>query len=74
MHPMERAERTFWGIVAIAGLYVFASFSFNLGTKANAEQQSAPSQQVAAAQPIAKGMSCGSGGGGCGCGGMMKKQ
>jgi hypothetical protein len=72
MQTMRKSEKYFWGVVAISGLYLFATFSFDLGTRVNA-QQSAPSQQVAAVQAPAKGMSCGAAGGGCGCGAMMKK-
>jgi hypothetical protein len=68
---MEKAEKIFWGIAAVAAVYVVFGTTFNIGTKVNAQQQ-APAQQVVAQAP-AQGMGCMAKGGGCGCGGMMKK-
>jgi hypothetical protein len=71
MTVMEKAEKIFWGIAAVAAVYVVFGTTFNIGTKVNAQQQ-APAQQVVAQAP-AQGMGCMAKGGGCGCGGMMKK-
>jgi hypothetical protein len=68
---MERSEKIFWGIAAVAGVYVIFGSTFHIGTKVNAQQQ--PATQQAVAQVSTQGMGCMAKGGGCGCGGMMKK-